>query len=217
MTKNINIQNVIAEIEKQKVIAIIRGVSDEDLIPLVDAMYEGGIRLVEITYGTKSDEATANSIKMLAERFAGRMYVGAGTVLTKKQVALTKKVGGSFIISPDCNPQIIKKTKRMKMVSIPGVLTPSEITTAVRSGADFVKVFPVNVMGPDYIKAVKAPLANVKVLAVGSVAVEDMPKYLEAGASGFGIGSTIVNKKLIAEKKFDEIAEISKQFIERLK
>lgn len=211
---NATVQAVINKIEEEKIVAIVRGVAKEDLVPLVEAMYEGGIRLVEVTYGKMSDEETAECIKMLAEKFAGKMYVGAGTVLTKKQVALTKSAGGKFIISPDANKSVIRKTKRMQMVSIPGVLTPSEITMAVKNGADFVKLFPITSMGPEYVKAVKAPLSGVKMLAVGGVDETNMADYLKVGISGFGIGSNIVNKKLIEAKDFAGITELCKKYVE---
>ena len=95
------------------------------------------------------------------------------------------------------------------MVSIPGVLTPSEITMAVRNGADFVKLFPVTNMGPEYIKAIKAPLSGIKMLAVGGVDETNMADYLKVGISGFGIGSNIVNKKMIEAKDFAGITELS--------
>lgn len=211
------VQAVIDKIEAEKIVTIVRGVAKDDLLPLVEAMYEGGIRLVEVTYGKMSDEETAECIKMLADKFAGKMYVGAGTVLTKKQVELTKKAGGTFIISPDANKSIIRKTKRMNMVSIPGVLTPSEITMAVRNGADFCKLFPITSMGPDYVKAVKAPLSKVKMLAVGGVDETNMADYLKVGISGFGIGSNIVNMKLIKEKNFAAITELCKKYVEVVK
>ena len=216
MKNTVEMNRVIKEIEDKKIVAIVRGVEHEDLLPLVQAMYDGGIRLVEVTYGKKSDEETAKSIEMLAKTFAGKMLVGAGTVRNKKQVRLTKKAGGTFIISPDMNPNVIRATKRNKMVSIPGVLTPSEITKAVRCGADFVKLFPVTSMGPEYVKAIKAPLSDIKMLAVGGVDETNMKDYLKVGISGFGIGSNIVNKKLIENKDFAAITELSKQFVECL-
>ena len=109
------IETVIKKILEEKIITIVRGVPADKLIPLAEAMYEGGIRFLECTYdasGKISDEEIAANIKMLADHFCGRMYVGAGTVLTKKQVVLTKKAGGVFIISPDTNPAVIKKTKK---------------------------------------------------------------------------------------------------------
>ena len=208
-------KNTIEQIEKNKVIVIVRGVEKEKLIPMCQAIYDGGLRLIECTYdasGKISDEEIAGNIKMLADYFDGKMIVGAGTVLTEKQVELTKKAGGKFIISPDTNPDIIKKTKEEELVSIPGALTPSEITLANRSGADFVKIFPMDMMGVKYIKDLKAPLSHVKMLAVGGVTADNMKDYLDAGASGIGIGSGVVNKKLISENNFEEIAKLARNY-----
>lgn len=208
-------KNTIEQIEKNKVIVIVRGVEKEKLIPMCQAIYDGGLRLIECTYdasGKISDEEIAGNIKMLAEYFEGKMLVGAGTVLTEKQVELTKKAGGKFIISPDTNPDIIKKTKEEDLVSIPGALTPSEITLANRAGADFVKIFPMDMMGVKYIKDLKAPLSHVKMLAVGGVTADNMKDYLDAGASGVGIGSGVVNKKLISENNFEEITKLARNY-----
>ncbi|MEE1014152.1 MAG: bifunctional 4-hydroxy-2-oxoglutarate aldolase/2-dehydro-3-deoxy-phosphogluconate aldolase [Clostridia bacterium] len=210
-------QKVMDAVEKEKIIVIVRGVARENLIPLAEAMYEGGIRLMEITYsadGTVSDEDTAANIKMLAEHFAGRMYIGAGTVLTEKQVELTKAAGGWFIISPDTYPEVIQKTRELGLVSMPGALTPSEIQIAHRAGADFVKMFPITNMGVDYVKAVTAPLSHIKLLAVGGVDETNMPEYLKAGVSGFGIGSNIINKKLIAAGDYAGITALAKKYTE---
>ena len=162
-------EDVIKRIEEEKIIVIVRGVESEKLIPLAEALYDGGIRLLEVTYsanGKVSDAQTADNIKMLAEHFEGRMYIGAGTVLTKEQVELTHKAGGTFIISPDTCAEVIEKTCELGMVSMPGALTPSEIQSAHKSGADFVKMFPITNMGIGYVKAVLAPLSHIKLLAV---------------------------------------------------
>lgn len=145
------------------------------------------------------------------------MTIGAGTVLTKKQVYLTGAAGGKFIISPDTNPKIIKYTKKLGLVSIPGALTPSEISLSDRAGADFVKVFPINLFGPDYIKTIKAPLSHIKVLAVNGITSENVRQYLEAGAAGVGVGGGIVNKQLIAENDFDSISAAAKKYCEEVK
>ena len=206
---------VIETIEKEKIIAIVRGVESEKLIPFAEAVYAGGIRLLEITYsadGSVSDEETAKNIQKLSERFDGRMYIGAGTVLKEKQVELTKSAGGRFIISPDTYPEVIRKTRELDMVSMPGALTPSEIQSAHRAGADFVKVFPVTNMGIEYLKAVKAPLSHIKLIAVGGINEKNMSDYIDAGICGFGIGSNIVNKKMIEEENFEEITNLAKKY-----
>ncbi|MBQ9937667.1 MAG: bifunctional 4-hydroxy-2-oxoglutarate aldolase/2-dehydro-3-deoxy-phosphogluconate aldolase [Oscillospiraceae bacterium] len=213
-------EQVIRAVEENKIVAIVRGIAAEKLIPVAEAMYEGGIRLLEITYsanGAVSDEQTAENISILSKHFEGRMFIGAGTVITTKQVELTKEAGGKFIISPDTFVDVIKKTRELGLVSMPGALTPSEIQIANRAGADFVKLFPITSMGPSYVKAVKAPLTNVKLLAVGGVNLDNMKDYLNAGVCGFGIGSNITPKKCIEEGNYEEIVALSKKYVEIVK
>lgn len=213
-------ENAVKKIQKEKIITIVRGVAKEKIIPLAQAMYDGGIRLIECTYdasGQVSDEETASNIEMLVKHFGDEMVVGAGTVLTENQVELTKKAGGKFIISPDTNSDVIKKTKELGLVSIPGALTPTEIAAANRMGADFVKIFPVGSMGYNYIKDVKAPLSNVKLLAVGGVDENNMKNYFDAGACGIGIGSGIVKKKMIDDNDFEGITALAKLYTCKLK
>lgn len=213
-------EKIIEQIINEKLVVIVRGIEREKLIPLAEAMYEGGIRLLEITYsasGSVCDEETAENIKMLTQHFNGRMYIGAGTVLNEKQVALTKEAGGMFIISPDTNKAVIERTCNLEMVSIPGALTPSEIQLAHSYGADFVKLFPITNMGSDYVKAVKAPLSHIKLLAVGGIDENNMQEYIKAGVCGFGVGSNIIDKKLLAENDYAAIAEYAKKYVNALK
>lgn len=207
-------------IDKEQIIVIVRGIKKEYLVPLAQAMYDGGIKLLELTYsanGSVSDEETAENIRILAEHFENKMAIGAGTVLTEKQVELTKNAGGKFIISPDTYDKVIKKSIELDLVSIPGALTPTEIQSATRLGADYVKLFPITNLGVGYFKAVKAPLSHVKFLAVGGIDENNMAEYLKAGISGFGIGSNIVNKKLIENGEFDKITELAKKYVNALK
>lgn len=207
---------IIHTIEREKIITIVRGIEREKLVFLAEAMYKGGIRLLELTYdatGAVSDEQTAKNIELLAERFEGKMYIGAGTVITEKQVELTKAAGGSFIISPDTYGAVIEKTRNLEMVSMPGALTPTEIQAAHRYGADYVKLFPVKSLGIDYVKAVKAPLSHIKLLAVGGINENNMSDYLKAGISGFGIGSNIVDKKLVEANDFSRISQLAEKYM----
>lgn len=212
-------RNVTAEvIAKEKIIVIVRDVSPVDIIPLAEAMYAGGIRLIEITFkadGSRNTE-TAACIRRLSESFKGRMHIGAGTVLTAEQTELACDAGAEFIISPDVFGDVIKRTRELGMISIPGALTPSEVREAVRFGADFVKLFPITSLGSEYVKAIKAPLSNVKFLAVGGINEKNMGEYIMAGVSGFGIGSNIVSKELIKNKKWDEITSLSEKYISAL-
>lgn len=206
---------VIDAVKKEKIVVIVRGIPSEKLIPMAEAMYEGGIRLMEITYdakGVTTDEQTAESIRMLSKHFEGRMFIGAGTVITENQVELTKNAGGKFIISPDTCREVIEKTRELEMVSMPGALTPSEIQAAHRYGADFVKLFPVTNLGTSYVKAVKAPLSHIEMLAVGGINLNNIKEYLDAGVSGFGIGANIADKKLVEQGEYAKITELAKEY-----
>ena len=182
----LNREDIIKDIEKNKIIVIMRGFSTEQLINSVSAMKKGGIRLVEVTFdqtGATSDEATAEYIRALKANFGERMRIGAGTVMTEKQVELAFSAGAEFIISPDCYEPVIRKTRELGMVSIPGAFTPTEAANAHRFGADFVKMFPNSEVKISYLKALIAPLSHVKFLAVGGVNHENMAEYLKAGAN----------------------------------
>ena len=213
-------QAIIQSILDEKIIVILRGVEREMLIPLTEALYRGGIRLLELTYsanGSVADEETADRIAMLSRHWAGRMAIGAGTVLTEQQVELTANANGGFIISPDTNEAVIRRTAELGLVSIPGALTPSEITAAHRAGADFVKLFPVTDLGATYVKNVRAPLSHIRMLAVGGINTQNMPEYLGAGACGFGIGSNIIDKKLLQMRDFAGIEALSRSYVEAAK
>ena len=210
----------IEKIKEGKIIVIVRGVAREKLIPLAEAMYAGGIRLLECTYDASekiADEEISANIEMLAKHFEGRMLIGAGTVIRERQVELTKNAGGKFIISPDTNVDIIKKTKELGLVSIPGAITPTEVAFAYRSGADFVKLFPIDIYGgAKYIKTLRAPLSHIPMLAVGGVNPDNMAEFMSAGAVGLGIGSGVVDKKLIEAGEFDKITELAKRYTEQI-
>ena len=211
----LNREEIIKDIEKNKIIVIMRGFTTEQLINSVSAMEKGGIRLVEVTFdqsGKTSDEETAEYIRALKENFGDKMRIGAGTVMTEKQVELAYGAGAEFIISPDCYEPVIRKTREFGMVSIPGAFTPTEAANAHRFGADFVKLFPNSELGISYLKALIAPLSHVKFLAVGGVNHENMADYLKAGAKGIGVATAIADKKAIAADDYEEITRRAKLF-----
>ena len=213
-------EDVIQKILDEKLIVIVRGLEKEKMIPLAEAMYEGGIRLIEVTYsanGSIPDEVTAECIRSIHEHFGEKMLVGAGTVLTPKQVEMTKAAGGAFIISPNVKETVIKKTRELGMVSMPGALTPTEIEDAHEMGADFVKLFPVSTLGPEYVKAVCAPLSHIRLLAVGGVDHNNLMDYLKVGVCGFGMASNIVDKKMVAEGNYAGITELARRYVEVVK
>lgn len=208
-------QNVINQILEEKIIVIVRGIKSESVIPLAEAMYAGGIRLLEITYNASNpdkDLEVADNIRRLTEYFGDRMLIGAGTVLNTEQVELTKEAGGKFIISPNMNAEVIKRTCELDLVAIPGALTPTESVAAHEAGADFVKLFPITNLGSGYVKAMKAPLSHIRFLGVGGIDETNMEEYLKAGVCGFGIGSNIVNGKMIEAGNFDAITELARKY-----
>ena len=202
---------------RERVIAIVRGVESGKMMETVDALFRGGIRLVEITLD-QSDEGrmqeALDSIRAVAREFAGRIFPGAGTVLSPAQASWAIDAGARYIVSPDTNPDVIRKTRKLGALAIPGAFTPTEIVGAVAAGADFVKLFPAGVLGCEYVKAVLAPLKHVRLLAVGGVDLSNIKDFLRAGVVGFGIGGNLVDKKIISGGKFDELEALSRAYVQ---
>ena len=208
-------ETTIQKILDTRLIAIVRGVYGDDCIRLAEALYAGGIELIEVTFDQANPELqkkTSECIRMINEKFAGRVLAGAGTVTSSELVQEAYDAGAKYIISPNTNLDVICKTRDLNMVSIPGALTPSEVLSAYDAGADFVKLFPVSTLGPAYVKAVRAPLNHVRLLAVGGVNDKNMGDYLAAGAVGAGVGGNLVNREWVANCRFDEITELAKKY-----
>ena len=206
-------ERIIQRINQTKIIAIIRGIPDRSLcLSVVEAIYQGGIDLVEVTFNQSAPERftdTTGAISAIRDRFGDKVAVGAGTVLTPEQAQMAADAGAAYLISPNADAAVIQKTRDLGLVSIPGVLSPTEIVAAADAGADFAKLFPAGLLGSDYIKAIKAPLSHIKVLAVGGVDAGNIPAFLKAGCDGFGIGGTLVNKAWIAAGAYHKITEVA--------
>ena len=209
-------EQVLQWVEREKIIAIVRGIESEKCVKVAQALYEGGIRLMEVTYDQKAPDSwksTAQAIGDVAKAFDGRLLVGAGTVTTPEMVKLTQVAGGQFIISPDTNVDVIRRTRELDLVSMPGALTPSEILAAHSAGADIVKLFPAANLGPGYLKAVRAPISHVKIMAVGGVNEENIGEFLAAGAVGAGIGGNLANRAWMEEGRFDKITQTARALV----
>ena len=170
---------------------------------------------MEVTYdasGATPETETAEMISMLKEHFGDKMSIGSGTTLSERQVRMTKESGGEFIISPDTCRAVIEKTRELDMVSIPGAFTPTEAQNAHAAGADIVKLFPASVLGSGYIKALRAPLSQLSLMAVGGIDLDNMAAYLAAGACSVGIGSNIVSQTRVEEGDFEAIRALAKQY-----
>ncbi|MBR7082163.1 MAG: bifunctional 4-hydroxy-2-oxoglutarate aldolase/2-dehydro-3-deoxy-phosphogluconate aldolase [Oscillospiraceae bacterium] len=203
-------------IKKAKLVAIIRGVPEEKVLKTVEAMKRGGVSCCEVTFDQRADDFsyTARAIERIRRAFGDEITVGAGTVLTAEQVEIAYDAGAVYIISPDVNAEVIKRTKELGMVSIPGAMTPTEITAAWRLGADIVKVFPAGELGAGYIKAVATPISHVPLLAVGGIGVKNARNFLDAGCIGVGVSSTIVNRARIDAGDFDAITKIAREYVD---
>jgi 2-dehydro-3-deoxyphosphogalactonate aldolase len=167
-------------------IAIIRGITPDEAEAIGHAIYEGGIRIIEVPLNSPDP---LNSIERLAKRFGEQMLVGAGTVLSAAEVARVQGAGGRIIVSPDTNTEVISATAKAGLVSSPGYFTPSEAFTAIRAGATALKLFPAEGASPSVLKAHLAVLpTNIPYFAVGGIKPDNMRPWLEAGATGFGLG-----------------------------
>lgn len=216
----IDTERVVREIYEEKLIAILRGADPDSLIPLAEALYEGGVRLIECTFDHRRSSCISDNCGMisdLARHFRGRMRVGAGTVLTASEAEAAVEAGAEFIISPNVDAQVIGRTRGLGAVSMPGALTPTEIVSAWQAGAHFVKLFPAGDLGPGYLKSVRAPLAHIPMLAVGGVTPENMPAFLKAGAVGFGVGSTLVPKGAADAGDWQAVSDRAAQFVRAAK
>lgn len=188
------------------VVAILRGITPAEMLDVCEVLYEAGIRVLEVPLNSPD---ACESIRLAAEKYHanGSMLIGAGTVLSVEDVNSVAAVGGKFIISPDTNCEVIRETKRLGLTSIPGFFTPTEGFTALRAGADYLKLFPAGVNGIGYIKDLQAVI-KAPMLAVGGVNAGNIPEFLKL-CKGVGIGSALYKPgKSLAEIKETAIAMV---------
>ena len=173
----------------RNLIAILRGIAPDEALAVGEALVEAGITIIEVPLNSPDP---FDSIERLATRFGDQAVIGAGTVLNVDQVASLQAAGGQIAVSPDCNPAVIEATKAAGLQSWPGVMTPTECFSALRHGADGLKIFPSNLVGEAGLKAIRAVLPpQTQVYAVGGVGADNFGSWLAAGANGFGIGSAL--------------------------
>lgn len=206
-------QTTLEIIKQYKVITILRGLEFEQILKTAQALYDGGIRLLEITFDqTAPVEQTGRAIRALNEQYEGKLCIGAGTVMTLEQLRAACEAGARYIISPDTNPEIIRETKRLGLVSMPGAMTPTEVASCYALGADIVKIFPADSLGLSYIKALQGPLKHIPMAAVGGVNLDNIAEFLSAGLSGIGIGSNIADKKAIQSGDYAHITQLAQAY-----
>lgn len=203
-------------IEQHKIIVIMRNIYGEKALQLCDALYRGGIRLVEVTFDQSSAncvEKTPDTIRLLNEKMGDKMDFGAGTVITPEQVVAAKNAGARYIISPNTSERIIAITRELGLVSMPGAMTPSEMIAADQAGADFVKVFPAGDLGLSYMKNVRAPISHVKFIATGGVNESNFADYLHAGFVGAGISGRLTDRALLDIGDYDGLTKRAEDFV----
>ncbi len=192
------------------VVAIVRFHRSEELVEVAQAIKAGGVDVIEFTMTTPN---ALNIIAASAEEFGDEVLLGAGTVLDAETARAAILSGARYIISPTLNPQVIELCHRYGVIVVPGGFTPTEILTAWELGADMVKVFPAGAMGPGYIKDILSPLPQVKLLPVGGVSLSNVADFIRAGAPAVAAGSSLVDKKAVAERDFARLTEIARNFV----
>lgn len=204
-------------IKQEKVIAILRGLSLDEGICVVESLKQAGIRFAEVTFQPEKPlDVTTSIIQALCEIYPD-MMIGAGTVLSVRQVEAAKRAGARYIISPNFDPEVVAKTKECGMVSIPGAYSPTEVLAAYRAGADIVKLFPADTLGCGYIKAVRSVYTQVPLAAVGGVKTDNVAAFLQAGACCVGAGSSLTPKDAVLRGDYKAIEAIARTFIKEVK
>ena len=174
---------------RREIIAILRGVRPDEVLEIGEALVAAGVSVIEVPLNSPDP---LDSIARLVQGLGDRAEVGAGTVLTVEDVAAVAQAGGQIIVSPNCNPDVIRATKTAGLASYPGVMTPTEAFAAIEAGATGLKMFPGELIGIKGVKAMRAVLPpEMPVYAVGGVSAADFGAWIAAGATGFGIGSAL--------------------------
>jgi 2-dehydro-3-deoxyphosphogluconate aldolase/(4S)-4-hydroxy-2-oxoglutarate aldolase len=177
-------------------------------------MDEGGIPCAEITMTVKG---AVKALEHVADRFGDRILLGAGTVLDPETARTCMLAGANFFVTPSLNLATIELAKRYSKPIFPGALTPTEIVTAWSAGADGIKVFPCSALGgAKYIKALKGPFPDIDLVPTGGVNLETISEFLAAGCSAVGVGSELVDAKLVAERKYEAIVDRARQFRQKV-
>ena len=206
-------------IKEHGLIVIFRGVELSKIPAVAKALYDGGARIVEVAFNPSDCDTvkkTTDIIKKIYETMGDKLMVGAGTVISKEYVDAAYNAGAKFIFSPNTDTEIIRYTKELGLVSIPGAFTPSEVMTAYNAGADIIKMFPITKDDIGYLVNITRPLSHIPFICVGGTNPDTIEAFIKAGAKGVGTGISILKPELIEKEDYAEITSLTKQHLEKI-
>jgi 2-dehydro-3-deoxyphosphogluconate aldolase/(4S)-4-hydroxy-2-oxoglutarate aldolase len=207
MSKEKQLQRVL----DSRIVAVIRAESGDLLIDVAEALLAGGVQVLEVTFTVPG---ALRVVERVADRMGDRVLLGAGTVLDSETARAALLAGAQFIVSPTTNVDIIRLCRRYDKLVMPGAFTPTEVVTAWEAGADIVKIFPADVGGPAYLKAIHGPLPQVRLMPTGGVDLQTAADFLRAGACALGVGGSLVESKAIQQGDMTRIESLAKQFVQ---
>ena len=206
MSKLTNIQRVL----DNGLVAIIRAPDGSQLVEVAEALLAGGVEVLEVTFTVPQAHRV---LEQVSAKLGDRVLLGAGTVLDTETARIAILSGAEFIVSPAVNLSVIEMCRRYDKMILPGAMTPTEIITAWQAGADIIKVFPSDVLGPDFLKTVRGPFPQVRLLPTGGVNLETIPAFLKAGACAVGVSTALVEPQAIARGDFARIESLARQYV----
>jgi len=209
----VNLEKGLDIIRNTGVVAIMRTRSSEQLLRAADAIREGGVCAIEVTMTTPG---ALSVIEQAASRYDQDVLFGAGTVLDAESARAAILAGAQFIVAPTLNQGLITLCRRYSIPVMPGAYTPTEALTAWECGADMVKIFPAGVGGPGFIKALKAPLPQIDLVPVGGVTLDNTAEFIRVGAAAVGVGSALINQKLLESKDFATLTDRARRLVEEV-
>lgn len=209
----------VKEFMEKKIIVVCRGIAEEEIVNVAQALYDGGISFMEVPFDQKNPdtfELTARKISAVRKALDGKMHVGAGTVITMEQFELAKAAGAEIIVSPTLEEDVIIATKEAGLVSMPGCATPSEITKAYKLGGDLIKLFPSSVVTMKTIKEISVPLNHIPLVCFGGVNADNIKEVIATGVVGVGMGGAVLDKVALDNKDYKKITELAKAVSEKI-
>src|SRR5437773_5582914 len=192
------------------IVAVVRSPDSQQLVEVARALADGGVSVVEITMSVPN---ALDVLRQVRQALGDRLLLGAGTVLDPETARAVLLAGAEYVVAPTLNLDVIRLCQRYDKLVMPGAFTPTEILTAWEAGADIVKVFPADVVGPAFFKALRGPLPQVRLMPTGGVDLNTAAAFLKAGACCLGVGGQLVDPKLIAARQFDRIRELAAQYV----